>query len=338
MRATYGPNRTGLVRFIEEDGAMLDTSARLLRLLSLLQRRTHWNAPELAERLGVTTRTVRRDVDRLRDLGYPVEASRGTAGGYQLGTSGDLPPLLLDDDEAIAIAVALGVTAGGAAAGNEPALAALAKLHRLLPPRLRQRVSALRASTVTLAPLADGVDTDLLVTLAQACDGDERVALDYRDRQGRRSDRRIEPYRLVATGRRWYLVAFDLDRRAWRTFRLDRVREATRTGHRFARTEHPDAAELVSQAISTAPYQHQASVAFPVPADELRRRIPPTVGVVQPDGTDGCRLMVGADDLDSLAGHLISLGLPFEVVEPVELRHHVAALGRRLAAAHPDAP
>lgn len=313
---------------------MPDTSARLLRLLSLLQRQPHWSGPALADRLGVTTRTVRRDVDRLRGLGYPVEAGPGAAGGYRLGTGADLPPLLLDDDEATAVAVALGVSTGGAVRGIEqPALAALAKLDRVLPARLRQRVDALRSSIVTMAPAADEVDADLLVTLAQACEGHERVTITYRDRDGRATERRTEPHRLVSTGRRWYLVADDLDRRDWRTFRVDRIGVATRTGHRFVPQDPPDAADLVGQAITSAPYRLQAVVRVEAPAAALRARIPPTVGVVRPDG-DGSLLLVGADDIAYLAGHLVGLDLPFEVLEPPELREHLRRVGHRVVASH----
>ena len=311
-----------------------DTPARLLRLLSLLQRQPHWTGPALADRLRVTTRTVRRDVDRLRSLGYPVEAGPGTTGGYRLGIGAALPPLLLDDDEATAIAVALGVSTGGAVAGIEqPALAALAKLDRVLPLRLRQRVDALRSSVVTMAPSADEVDADLLVALAQACEGHERVTIDYRDRDGRATERRTEPHRLVSTGRRWYLVAFDVDRADWRTFRVDRIGTATRTGHRFVPSDVPDAAAMVGRAITTAPYRHHAVVRVDAPAAVLRDRIPPTVGTVRPLG-DASMLSVGADDLAYLAGHLVGLDLPFEVLEPAELRDHLRTVGLRLSAAH----
>lgn len=317
---------------------MASTSARLLRLLSLLQSRPYWGGPELADRLGVTTRTVRRDVTRLRDLGYPVDAAPGEAGGYRLGIGGDLPPLLLDDDEATAIAVSLGVTTGGAVRGLEqPALAALTKLDRLLPPRLRARVDAVRSATVTLGgPGAsdDAVDADVLVTLAQACDGHERVTCAYADRGGHRTERRLEPYRLVATGRRWYLLAFDLDRQDWRTFRVDRVAEAHPTGHRFTPVpDPPDAATAVSEGISTAPYRYQAVIAFPTTsAAELGRRVPPTVGTIRPRRGGGALLRTGSDHLAALAGHLVALDLPFEVVEPPELRRHLAGVASRLRA------
>lgn len=312
---------------------MATTSARLLRLLSLLQSRPYWSGPELADRLQVTVRTVRRDVQRLRDLGYPVDALRGGSGGYRLGTGGALPPLLLDDDEATAVAVALGVSTGGAVRGiQEPALSALAKLDRLLPPRLRSRVEAVRAATVTLAPPADAVDADVLVALAQGCDGHERIFVTYLDREGRASERRLEPYRLVATGRRWYLVARDVDRDDWRTFRVDRVGHARRTGHRFVpHPDPPDAATVVGEAITTAPYRHQAIVAFPTTsAEQLARRVPPTVGVIRAEGDAGCVLTTGANDLEALAGHLVALDLDFHVHQPDQLRRHLRVVAARL--------
>ena len=316
---------------------MADPSERLLRLLSLLQRRQRWSGPELADRLAVTTRTVRRDVDRLRSLGYPVDAEPGVEGGYRLAAGADLPPLLLDDDEATAVALALATSTGGAVAGiGEPALAALAKLDRVLPDRLLRRVATLRASTSVLAgPTADDVDPDVLVVLAQACDGHERVALAYQDREGQRTDRRVEPHRLVATGRRWYLVAADVDRGAWRSFRVDRIGSATATGHRFTpAVDAPDPVAFVGEAITASPYGHRAVVRFDVPAEVLAAQVPPTVGTVTPDG-DGCTLVVGADRLADLAGHLIALDLPFEVVEPAELRTHLRDVADRLATAHP---
>jgi predicted DNA-binding transcriptional regulator YafY len=324
----------------------MSPSGRLLRLLSLLQQRPYWSGPELAERLGVTDRTVRRDVERLRDLGYQVDAAPSAAGGYRLGRGGSaLPPLLLDDAEATAIAVALGVTAGGAPASvkgfAEPAVSALAKLDRLLPPQLRASVDAIRKATTALAPVSspDAVDADTLVTIAQACDGHERATLAYRDRDGNESERRVEPYRLVATGRRWYLLAFDLDRHDWRTFRVDRIAEARRSGHRFVPVDDPpDAETIVGEAITTAPYRYQAVIDFDCPPAQLAQRIPPTVGVVRPDRrrdtTTSSTLTVGADDLNALAAHLVAIDLPFEVRSPPELRAHVRAVGRRLESRH----
>lgn len=312
---------------------MSDTPGRLLRLLSLLQQRPDWSGPDLARRLGVTTRTVRRDVDRLRALGYPVDAAPGTTGGYRLGAGAAMPPLLLDDDEATAIAIALGVSAGGAVQGiEEPALAALAKLDRLLPPHLRARVDAVRTTTLPLAG-ADLVPGDLLVVLARAAAERERLRVRYVDREGRETERRADPYRLVSTGRRWYLVALDVDRQEWRTLRVDRIAGVDGTGHRFRIEDPPDAAELVSLASGVAPYRHRARVLFRTTPEELAVRVPPTIGVIEPH-PDGALLTVGHDDLPALAGHLVALDLPFEALEPDELRDLLRSLGRRLATAH----
>jgi predicted DNA-binding transcriptional regulator YafY len=325
-------------------------SGRLLRLLSLLQRRPYWSGPELADELGVSARTIRRDVERLREHGYHVEASPSAAGGYRLGGGGAaIPPLLLDDAEAAAVALALGVTAGGPASAvrdlAEPSLAALAKLDRLLPPELRARVDAIRSATTLLArPTSpDAVDADVLVGLAQACDGHERVTLTYRDREQRETERRVEPYRLVATGRRWYLLAHDLERRDWRTFRVDRIVDPRNTGHRFVPVDDPpDAESLVARSITTAPYRYQAVVDFDCPPAELARRIPPTVGVVRPDRRPGtttrATLTVGSDDLPALAGRLFALDLPFEVRSPPELRSLLRRQGRRIASRHRHVP
>ncbi len=313
---------------------MADTAARLLHLLSLLQRRPDWSGRELADQLSVTTRTVRRDVDRLRSIGYPVDSNPGAAGGYRLGVGAVLPPLLLDDEEAVAVTVAVGMSASAALNGMEDAaLSALAKLDRLLPPRLRGEVTALRSNIVALAPEADRVAAEILVCVAQACEENERLALTYRDRDGRLSERRVEPFRLVATGRRWYLLSYDLDRNDWRTLRLDRVEAAVRTGHRSVVREPPDPVSFVGGAITSAPYRYQATVQVAASVDELRRKVPPTVGLVQPAGVDSL-LLVGGQRLDWLCGFLVALELPFEVLDPPELREHLARLGRQLTATH----
>ncbi len=331
--------RTASVLVREQATGVLDTSARLLKLLSLLQKRPNWVGPELAEELGVTTRTVRRDVDRLRTLGYPVDATPGAAGGYRLGIGAVVPPLLLDDDEATAIAIALGASAGGAVRGiEEPALAALSKLDRLLPPRLRARVAAVQGATVPLRSAGAGdVDAQTLVDLAQASTEQEQLRVAYRDHAGHETDRRLEPYRVVNAGRRWYLVARDVDRQAWRTLRVDRMTGVTRSGHRFRLEDPPDAAALVSRSVSVAPYRYTARIAVDAPAEEVARLVPPTVGVTEADGVRGAILTTGSDSLDSIAGHLVALGLGFEVLEPPELRARLRAVGERMVAAHPPA-
>lgn len=202
-----------------------------------------------------------------------------------------------------------------------------------MPPRLRSRVAALRASTVSLARPGDAVDAETLVTLAQACEGRERVVLRYRDRAQRATERRVEPHLLVATGRRWYVAAYDVDRRAWRTLRVDRILEVRRTGHRFPPGETPDLVALVQESITTSPYRHQATVILAAPPDIVATKVPATVAVVRPHG-EGSLLIVGADDLDVLAGNLVAIGIPFRVLEPPELRDLVVAIGRRLVDDH----
>jgi predicted DNA-binding transcriptional regulator YafY len=312
---------------------MAGTADRLLRLLALLQQRTSWRGPELADRLRVTERTVRRDIGKLRDLGYRIDSAPGVDGGYELGVGPSMPPLLLDDDEATAIAIALGVSAGGGVPGiEEPALAALAKIERVLPTRLRGRVHAVRSATTSIAT-GDDVGPAILVALAQAATDRERVRITYVDREARATDRRLDPFRLVSTGRRWYLVAWDVDRQAWRTFRADRIGEVHRTGHRFELVDPPDAADLVSRASGVAPYRFTARVVVHAPVEQVRARVPSTVGVVEPH-PDGALLTVGADELPSLAGHLVALGVPVEALEPAELRTHLRDVGARLTAAH----
>ena len=318
---------------------MESSAARLLRLLSLLQARPHWTAPELAERLAITERTVRRDVTRLRQLGYPVVAEAGRAGGYQLGAGGSLPPLLLSDDECVAVAVGLRAAASGGVSGyEEAAVAALAKLEQVLPGHLRERVRAL--SDATMLPGRRGaplVDPDVLMVVAQGCRRRERMRFDYRDGTGAVSERRVEPYSLVCAERRWYLVAVDLDRADWRTFRLDRMSATILTGHRFVRAAEPDAAAMVLDGITRARYRWQAEVLLPVEPGVAEQEVSPTVGSLEPVEA-GTLLRIGAHDLDWIARYLAGLPFDVEVRSPAELRTALRALGRRLQRAHPRAP
>jgi predicted DNA-binding transcriptional regulator YafY len=311
-----------------------DTASRLLRLLGLLQRRPAWTGPELAEALGVDARTVRRDVDRLRHLGYHVEANPGTGGGYRLGVGTQMPPLLLDEEEATAVAVVLGVMASVAVPGVEQgALAALTKLDRLLPPRLRGQLISLRASTVAVLPRMEAVPAEPLVAFARACDLRERVTFRYRSHGGDRTERRVEPHRLVATDNRWYLVAHDLDRGDWRTFRVDRASSVVLTGHTFEPRRLDDPGRLVSEGIARAKYDVRSQVRIFGPFEEVSRRLRPTVGALKEDG-DHTLAEVGADDFEWLAGFLINAGWDFEVLEPSEWRGRMAELGRRLSERH----
>lgn len=313
----------------------MDSSARLLRLLSLLHARPEWPGEELAGRLEITTRTLRRDVTRLRTLGYRVDAVTGKYGGYRLGAGRGMPPLLLDDDEAVAVAVGLrAVTAGTPSGLEEPGMAALTKLEQVLPARLRGRMAALHAATVHLSGMpASQVDADVLTALSQACQRLERLRFSYVDGGNRSSRRSVEPYRLVNTGRRWYLVARDVDRDAWRTFRVDRVSEPRPTGARFTRASEPDAAALVARGIALAPYPVRARVVLHVSPAEAEKYVPPTIGLLEPYGDDGTLLSIGGD-IEWLTHYLCGVGCDFDVLEPDELRDSVRARGRYLAESH----
>lgn len=315
---------------------MLDTSSRLLRLLALLQSRRYWAGPELAERLGITSRTVRRDVDRLRSLGYPVESSSGLAGGYQLAAGGNLPPLLLGDDEALAVALGLRLATAGTVAGlGEPALQALAKLEQVMPARLRKRVRNLHAAVQPLGSAGPSVPHALLTALAGASRDLTRIRFRYAAHDGRASAREVEPHGLACTGSRWYLLAWDLQREDWRTFRVDRIAGAPDTGARFLPRKVPggDVAAYVSRAISVEPYAVRARVLLHAPLRRMRERIPPSVGRLQREDADSCVLEVGAPRIEGMAYHLAILDVDFEVLEPPELAEHVRRVGRRLMAA-----
>jgi predicted DNA-binding transcriptional regulator YafY len=318
---------------------MAATSSRTLRLLSLLQSRRHWAGEELARRLGVSVRTLRRDVDRLRELGYPVEAQRGVDGGYALAPGAALPPLVLDDDEAVALAVGLQAAAAVEVAGMaETSVRALAKVAQVMPARLRRRVDALQAMTVPGAWGAQaeggGVEPAVLTTVALACRDSERITFAYTAADGTRTDRSVEPFRLVSLGRRWYLVGYDLDRGDWRSFRLDRLAGPHGTGARFAprRLPAPDAAAFVRDRIVDLPKGIAVEAVVQAPADVVRTRIG-RWATVEDDGPRRCRVLVDADNLDWPATALAMTGADFTVVSPPELRDHLREMGRRCTAA-----
>jgi predicted DNA-binding transcriptional regulator YafY len=313
---------------------MADTAERLLRLLSLLTARRGWRGEDLAERLGVTPRTVRRDVERLRSLGYEVRAVPGPAGGYELGAGSALPPMLLDDEAAVAVAVGLRAAAGGAVDGMaEAAVRAAAIIERLLPDRLRRRADALQSAVVPLPAGTAPVSPDLLGTLALACRDAERLRFAYVDSSGSPSRRHVEPYRLVSTGRRWYLVARDIDRDDWRSFRLDRISQPLPTGQRSSPADPPDAARFVAAGISTGPYRWRASVLMDAPAAVVAEHVPATTAVIEAAGDERCVLTAGSNSLDAIIMHLAELDIPFVPLEPPELRDRCALLSKRLAAA-----
>jgi predicted DNA-binding transcriptional regulator YafY len=315
---------------------MTETSSRLLELLSLLQGRRDWAGGELADRLGVSLRTVRRDVDRLRGLGYPVESLTGPAGGYRLRAGAALPPLLLDDEEAIAIAVGLGTAARASVAGIEDAaVGALVKLEQVLPSHLRRRVRALGAATI--APPVGGptVDPEALTVIAAGCRDSECVRFAYRSRDGAESRRQVEPHSLVNFGRRWYLVAWDRSREGWRTFRVDRLTKAASMGVRFDPRELPtrDPASYVERSIKQAPHRFEARIRIQGSAEEIKARVPAHWGAVETIDERSCRFSTGDDDLGWLAIRVAMLDVDFEVEGPPELAERLAAMGDRLARA-----
>jgi predicted DNA-binding transcriptional regulator YafY len=334
MPVTVEPiaDRTG-PRLLADLDFVVETSARLLQLLTLLQVKPEWAGPELAGRLEVTARTLRRDVAKLRSLGYPVHAVPGVAGGYRLGSGAALPPLLLDDDEAVAVALSLRTSATHSVTGvGEASVRALAKLEQVLPSRLRERAAAIGQATVPLTGPVPAVSADALTTIARGCRDHERLEFAYRSHDGTLATRRVEPHRLVQAGYRWYLVGRDVERADWRTFRADRIDALRPTGVRFAPGDPPDAAAFVAHAVTTAPYRYQARVLVHAAPEVVAGHIPPSVGVLEP-ATVGCLLACGADSLDMLAFRIAAMDLDFTVLDPPELIERVQALAARLARA-----
>ncbi|WP_106401159.1 helix-turn-helix transcriptional regulator [Actinocorallia populi] len=311
---------------------MTKTSTRLLGLLSLLQTPREWPGTELAERLGVTTRTIRRDVERLRDLGYPVHATQGAA-GYRLGAGASLPPLLLDDEEAVAVAVGLRTAAGGSVAGiEETSLRALTKLEQVLPPRLRQRVRTLHTATIRVGPAGPAVDPDTLMAVAEACRRRERLRFDYTSPRGGPTVRSVEPHGLVNFGRHWYLVAWDPDRDDWRTFRVDRLEPRTPAGPRFTPRPPPngDFATYLAHRLSTRAWPFQATVILHEPAEALAERVWPGTGVLEAVDEHTCLLHVGADTPSNLVWMITSIDVGFTLADgPPELSDALRAQAER---------
>jgi predicted DNA-binding transcriptional regulator YafY len=311
---------------------MLETSARLLRLLSLFQARRYWSGAELVERLDVTSRTLRRDVDRLRHLGYPVHSTSGTSGGYQLGAGATLPPLLLDDDEAVAVAVGLRTAASGGVTGiEESSVRALAKLEQVLPSRLRRRVSALHSVIVPVTNGGPKVDAAVLSLIAGACRDCEGLKFGYSGKKGAPSVRQVEPHRLVNYGRRWYLVAWDAGREDWRTFRVDRIEKTALSGRRFLPRKLPaeDIAAYVTRGIAYEQYPCRASVVLLAPAERMAEVVPCSLGTLEAIDECRCRVHIGAYSMEMLAAYIAMFGVDFEVTDPPELVEHVRRLSER---------
>ncbi|MGW1364818.1 helix-turn-helix transcriptional regulator [Streptomyces chartreusis] len=315
---------------------MISTSARLLRLVSLLSARPSWTCGELADQIAVTERTVRRDVARLRELGYGVESDPGPWGGYRLRAGNRVPPLILDDEEALAVAVGLREAAlSGVLGGDQAALSALLKLRQVLPPRIADRLGEMDAAFVhTPRPDEPQIASGMLLELATACRRGERTHLSYRDRDGKATAREIDPYRLVHTGRRWYFVARDVTRGEWRTFRADRMVHIRPTGHAVELLDPPDPVLLVSRSIAAGTYPLYVTVRLPLPMDRALRLVPPTVGTHRQDGPDATIVDIGGPDADGLAKYLLSLATPLQVLSPDHVRGALLRRTRDLVAAN----
>jgi predicted DNA-binding transcriptional regulator YafY len=305
----------------------------MLRLLSLLQTHRYWPGGELADRLEVSPRTLRRDVDRLRELGYPVDASRGVAGGYQLQSGAAMPPLLLDDEEAVAIAVGLRTAAGGAVDGiEETSMRALTKVIQVMPPRLRRRVEALRSYTVPAFWGGNNtatVDALALTVIASSCRDDERLRFGYTAYDGEESKRHVEPHRLVSLGRRWYLVAWDVERHDWRTFRADRMVEPKPTGARFRQRDLPggDAGKFVRDRLNTRPTQHEVVIDFQASAAKVKETVQHW-GTVEALTETTSRLTMKVDSFEWPALVIGSVGADFDIVQPAEFTQYLHRMGQ----------
>jgi predicted DNA-binding transcriptional regulator YafY len=312
------------------------TSSRALALLSLLQTHRYWSGADLAARLDVSLRTLRRDVDRLRELGYPVQAQPGVDGGYQLAAGASLPPLVLDDEEAVALAVGLMAAAQSSVAGTaESSMRALAKVVQVMPARLRRQAEALQAMVDPAGgAMPSTVDPQALTAIAQACRDQERLRFGYTAAGGQTRTRHVEPHRMVSLGRRWYLVCYDLDRHDWRTFRLDRLTGVERTGARFAprALPAPDAATFVRESLRQVPTSYTVEVLIAADADAVRDRVGPWASV-EP-ATDGhCLMRMRTDTLDWPAMVLGNVGAEFTVVNPPELTGYLVELSSRFSRA-----
>lgn len=325
---------------------MLTASTRLLSLLSLLQSRPHWAGSALAERMQVHPRTVRRDIDRLRQLGYPIQASSGVAGGYAFRAGRALPPLLLDDEEALAAAIALRTAVTGTVSGIEhTAVTALVKLEQVMPPRLRKRLDALRTTVLPLDQSGPVVDADLLATLAGACRDQLQLHLDYADRNNQSSHRCVEPHGVVLTDRRWYLVAWCTARADWRTFRIDRIVASPVIGVHFSPRAGPGDGDLrawVARSLSLGQYSEQARVILHAPLAAMQRQIPTSAGTLEAVDSERCLLTFSGSALGSIVYWLMAMELEFEVLGPPALAQKLRDAGQRvargLARSAPSAP
>jgi predicted DNA-binding transcriptional regulator YafY len=301
----------------------------------LLQARREWCGADLSERLEVDARTIRRDVNRLRELGYLIESCTGPGGGYRLGAGTNTPPLLLDDQEALTVALAIGAMSGATSQFTDAALRVLVKLDQLLPARLRRRWKSLKDVMLSLANSHAVVDPTTLADLAASCRDQTRIDFKYADRKGDRTTRRVEPVRLVHTGRVWYLVAWDVNREDWRTFRVDRIdgKAGVHGGARFTPREAPPGGfeAYVSRAIAASAYRHRARIRIDEPIAHAKGHIPSWIGVFEACGEAQTVITLGAETLEALTALIVHVGVDFELLEPAELAANIRAVSERLA-------
>jgi predicted DNA-binding transcriptional regulator YafY len=312
---------------------MTTASVRVLRLLGMLQSRSEWSGKELGDRLEIDVRTLRRDMDRLRVLGYGITSSSGPGGGYRLGAGSSTPPLLLDDDEAVAVAVALAASAGSVSDTEDVALRVLAKLARVMPPRARRKLGAIKDATSLLPGARVTVDFRVLATIASACRDDLELRFSYEDARGNATSRTVEPLRLVHTGRLWYLAARDVDRDDFRTFRVDRIRSVhlAKDARRFVPTLPPGGVTaFVARSISTSPYRYHARLRLLGQVASLRERLPSWLGVLEPESDTHSVLLLGGDSLEGMVALVVHVGLDFELIEPPEVAEALERAARRL--------
>lgn len=312
-------------------------SARVLELLTLLQSRRHWSGQELARRLEVSPRTLRRDVESLQDLGYPITTTRGTGGGYQLAPGGSLPPLVLNEDEAAAVVIAL----KEAATGTHPteataAVSALAKIVQVLPAKIRRRVDSLQRMATLPGPYGTPatVDTTVLTTFALAARDHETVIFDYTDSKGASTSRRVQPHHVVSLDQRLYLIAHDLDRADWRIFRIDRASNAQRTRQIFTPRPLPveDPAEYVRSRLYEAWTVYEVTATVEAPAEDVQEKLGGW-GEATPVNEKSCAVRIPTSDLDWATFALAGLHVPFTIHGPEEAITHAAGWGSRLTAA-----
>lgn len=308
---------------------MLETSARLLHLLSLLQTRREWSGQELADRLEITTRTVRRDVDKLRELGYPVDATVGVGGGYRLGAGAEMPPLLLDDQEVLAVALGLdAVTTGPVSDMAEASAGALTKLRQVMPSRLRHRLDSLSLEAVPRTRGQVTVSAEVLTDIAATCHRREQLRFDYRRGDGTESRREVEPYRLVRNGMRWYLIAFDLGRDDWRSFRVDRMVPKIPTGPRFTPRELPEgaASRFLERSLGAVYRKSSARVRIHAPVETIGPMVSDAWGTLESGDEQTCELTLYSTSLTSIARWLHAFDADFTVLSPDALRDELAGV------------